>query len=184
MVQNRTRRCVLWVGLWVENPYRGRPACESLNDVLGRGRIARSTNCIECGWLSLERGRILGNPWRKRDSRKSSHGDNDTSTPIETTARKTAKLIPGCRLKVYEGAAHGLPARHAEQLSADLFSFAKSFSSGRKRSNSITRDYYRLVSEDVPGPDLDYCGVSKDKRTGGRRCCRRRDRNCSKHQEK
>ena len=54
------------------------------------------------------------------------HGDNDTSTPMETTARKTVPLIPGCRLKVYEGAAHGLPVTHAEQLNADLFAFAKS----------------------------------------------------------
>jgi non-heme chloroperoxidase len=54
------------------------------------------------------------------------HGDNDTSTPIETTARKTAPLIPGCQLKVYEGAAHGLPITHAEQLNADLLAFTKS----------------------------------------------------------
>jgi len=54
------------------------------------------------------------------------HGDNDTSTPIETTARKTAPLIPGCQLKVYEGAAHGLPITHAEQLNADLMAFAMS----------------------------------------------------------
>ena len=54
------------------------------------------------------------------------HGDNDKSTPIETTARKTAPLIPGSRLKVYEGAAHGLPITHADQLNADLLAFAKS----------------------------------------------------------
>ena len=54
------------------------------------------------------------------------HGDTDASTPIEKTARKTAPLIPGCRLKVYEGAAHGLPITHAEQLNADLLAFAKS----------------------------------------------------------
>lgn len=53
------------------------------------------------------------------------HGDNDTSTPIETTARKTVPLIPGCRLKVYEGAAHGLPITHAEVLNADLLAVAK-----------------------------------------------------------
>jgi len=53
------------------------------------------------------------------------HGDNDKSTPIETTARKTAPLIPGCQLKVYEGAAHGLPITHAGQLNADLLAFAK-----------------------------------------------------------
>ena len=54
------------------------------------------------------------------------HGDNDTSTPIETTARKTASLIPGCRLKVYEGAAHGLPITHAAQLNGDLVEFTAS----------------------------------------------------------
>jgi non-heme chloroperoxidase len=53
------------------------------------------------------------------------HGDNDKSTPIETTARKTAPLIPGSQLKVYEGAAHGLPITHADQLNADLLAFAK-----------------------------------------------------------
>jgi non-heme chloroperoxidase len=53
------------------------------------------------------------------------HGDNDKSTPIETTARKTAPLIPGCQLKVYEGAAHGLPITHADQLNGDLLAFAK-----------------------------------------------------------
>jgi non-heme chloroperoxidase len=54
------------------------------------------------------------------------HGDNDKSTPIETTGRKTAPLIPGSQLKVYEGAAHGLPITHAAQLNADLLAFAKS----------------------------------------------------------
>jgi non-heme chloroperoxidase len=53
------------------------------------------------------------------------HGDNDKSTPIETTARKTAPLIPGSQLKVYEGAGHGLPITHADQLNADLLDFAK-----------------------------------------------------------
>jgi pimeloyl-ACP methyl ester carboxylesterase len=53
------------------------------------------------------------------------HGDNETSTPIETTARKTVQLIPGSQLKVYEGAAHGLTITHAGQLNADLLAFAK-----------------------------------------------------------
>ena len=51
------------------------------------------------------------------------HGDNDTSTPLETTARKTTPLIAGSQLKVYEGAAHGLPFTHAEHLNADLLAF-------------------------------------------------------------
>ena len=54
------------------------------------------------------------------------HGDKDTSSPIETTARKTAPLISGCQLKVYEGAAHGLPITHADRLNADLIAFANS----------------------------------------------------------
>jgi non-heme chloroperoxidase len=54
------------------------------------------------------------------------HGDNDASTPIDTTARKTLPLIQDCRLKVYEGASHGLPVTHADQLNADLLEFVKS----------------------------------------------------------
>jgi hypothetical protein len=29
-------------------------------------------------------------------------------------------LLPACQLKVYEGAAHGLPITHANRLNADL----------------------------------------------------------------
>ena len=54
------------------------------------------------------------------------HGDNDSSTPLEMTARKTVPLITGCQLKVYEGAAHGLPFTHADRLNADLLAFANS----------------------------------------------------------
>jgi non-heme chloroperoxidase len=53
-------------------------------------------------------------------------GDCDTSTPLELTGRKTAALIPGSRLKVYESAAHGLPVTHAERLNHDLLVFASS----------------------------------------------------------
>ena len=52
-------------------------------------------------------------------------GDRDTSTPLEFTGRRTAALIPGSRLQVYEGAAHGLPITHMERLNADLLAFAK-----------------------------------------------------------
>lgn|GEM_PF-2363912 len=53
------------------------------------------------------------------------HGDNDTSTPLELTSRKAARLIPGCRLIVYENAAHGLPVTHKDRLNADLLAFVK-----------------------------------------------------------
>ena len=54
------------------------------------------------------------------------HGDSDTSAPIDRTGRKTASLISGSQLKVYEDAAHGLPITHMERLNQDLLAFAKS----------------------------------------------------------
>jgi non-heme chloroperoxidase len=51
------------------------------------------------------------------------HGDSDTSTPLDFTGRRTARLIAGSELKVYEGAAHGLPITHMERLNADLLAF-------------------------------------------------------------
>jgi non-heme chloroperoxidase len=53
------------------------------------------------------------------------HGDNDTSTPLDLTGRKTAGLITGSRLTVYEGAAHGLPITHMNRLNEDLLAFAR-----------------------------------------------------------
>lgn len=53
------------------------------------------------------------------------HGDKDASAPIELTGRRTAQLIPGCRLEVYEGAPHGLFITHMERVNADLLAFAR-----------------------------------------------------------
>ena len=53
-------------------------------------------------------------------------GDNDVGTPIEITGRKTANLITGSQLKVYEGAAHGLNITHMDRLNHDLLAFTKS----------------------------------------------------------
>jgi non-heme chloroperoxidase len=53
------------------------------------------------------------------------HGNRDTSAQMDLTARKTISLIPRCELKVYEGAAHGLPITHMEQLNAELLAFAR-----------------------------------------------------------
>lgn len=52
------------------------------------------------------------------------HGDRDASAPLELTGRPTAALIPGARLKVYEGGPHGLYFTHAERLNQDLLEFA------------------------------------------------------------
>jgi pimeloyl-ACP methyl ester carboxylesterase len=54
------------------------------------------------------------------------HGDADVSAPLDLTGRKTAKLIPGSQLKVYEGAPHGLMFTHTDRLNAGLLAFIKS----------------------------------------------------------
>ena len=52
-------------------------------------------------------------------------GDADASAPLPLTGRKTAALIPGSRLIVYEGAPHGLIYTHIDRLHADLLGFVK-----------------------------------------------------------
>ena len=54
------------------------------------------------------------------------HGDKDASAPLPLTGAKTAKLIRGSRLTVYEGAPHALPVTHADQLLSDLLAFMTS----------------------------------------------------------
>ena len=53
------------------------------------------------------------------------HGDRDQSAPLELTGRKTAALIPGARLDVYEGAPHGLYFTHQDRVNDDLRQFAE-----------------------------------------------------------
>src|ERR1700722_3497674 len=53
-------------------------------------------------------------------------GTADVSAPIDLTGRRAAKLIPGCKLKVYEGAPHGLLFTHMELLNPDLLEFIQS----------------------------------------------------------
>jgi non-heme chloroperoxidase len=53
------------------------------------------------------------------------HGTADKSAPLELTGRKTARLIPGSQLKVYEGAPHGLFITHLERVNRDLLAFIK-----------------------------------------------------------
>jgi non-heme chloroperoxidase len=51
------------------------------------------------------------------------HGDKDASAPLPLTGAKTAKLIKGSKLTVYEGAPHPLPLTHGERLLADMLAF-------------------------------------------------------------
>jgi pimeloyl-ACP methyl ester carboxylesterase len=52
------------------------------------------------------------------------HGDKDQVSPLERTAKKTAELIPGCALRVYEEAPHGLVITHRDRLVRDILAFA------------------------------------------------------------
>jgi len=51
------------------------------------------------------------------------HGDKDASAPLALTGAKTAKLIKGSKLRIYEGAPHALPLTHSERLLSDLLAF-------------------------------------------------------------
>jgi non-heme chloroperoxidase len=53
------------------------------------------------------------------------HGDDDQIVPIDDSARLAAKLLNRSTLKVYPGAAHGLPMTQAEQFNADVMQFIK-----------------------------------------------------------
>lgn len=53
------------------------------------------------------------------------HGDKDASNPLPLTGKRTAALIPGAKLVVYEGAPHGLPLTHTQQLNEDLIRFLR-----------------------------------------------------------
>jgi len=50
-------------------------------------------------------------------------GDRDVSAPLALTALPTAALIPQARLKLYEGAPHGMFVTHMERVNADLLEF-------------------------------------------------------------
>ena len=51
------------------------------------------------------------------------HGDKDDSAPLPLTGAKTAKLIKGSKLMIYEGGPHALPLTHSERLLADMLAF-------------------------------------------------------------
>ncbi len=53
------------------------------------------------------------------------HGDRDVSAPLDLCGRVTAKLVPGARLEVYEGAPHGLFLTHIERFNRDLLDFVR-----------------------------------------------------------
>jgi non-heme chloroperoxidase len=53
------------------------------------------------------------------------HGDDDQIVPIVASALRSSKLVTNSRLKIYEGAPHGLADTHKDQLNADLLAFLR-----------------------------------------------------------
>jgi non-heme chloroperoxidase len=54
------------------------------------------------------------------------HGDDDQIVPIEVGGRRSAELVAGARLSVYEGSGHALPDTDRERLNAELLAFIES----------------------------------------------------------
>ena len=54
------------------------------------------------------------------------HGDDDQIVPFDVGGRRSAALIDGATLLVYEGGAHGLPDTARDRLHADLLAFIDS----------------------------------------------------------
>jgi non-heme chloroperoxidase len=54
------------------------------------------------------------------------HGTADASMPIDLTARKTASLIPDCRLVTIDGAGHGLYLSESQRYNAAVLDFIAS----------------------------------------------------------
>ena len=54
------------------------------------------------------------------------HGDADQIVPLEVSAQQAHKLVEGSRLKVLEGAPHGLVFTHTDQLNGVLLEFLRS----------------------------------------------------------
>ena len=51
------------------------------------------------------------------------HGTDDKPAPIDATARRAHKMIPGSRLIEYEGHPHGFYATNSDQMIADTLAF-------------------------------------------------------------
>jgi non-heme chloroperoxidase len=54
------------------------------------------------------------------------HGSDDQIVPIDAAGKASAKILKNATLKIYEGAPHGLPTTHKDQLNADLLAFLQS----------------------------------------------------------
>jgi len=51
------------------------------------------------------------------------HGDDDQIVPIGASALRSAELVPGAKLKIYQGGSHGICATQKDEVNADLLAF-------------------------------------------------------------
>lgn len=51
------------------------------------------------------------------------HGTDDQTVPAAATGERLAAMLPDAVLKLYDGAPHGLPVTHADELNRDLLAF-------------------------------------------------------------
>jgi len=51
------------------------------------------------------------------------HGDDDQIVPLDVGGRRSARLVEGARLTVYEGSGHALPDTDRDRLHTDLLAF-------------------------------------------------------------
>ena len=53
------------------------------------------------------------------------HGTSDATVPIDVSARRAVKMVPGATLIEYDGEPHGLNATAPDKLNADLLTFLR-----------------------------------------------------------
>jgi non-heme chloroperoxidase len=53
-------------------------------------------------------------------------GDADQIVPLDDSGKLSSKIMPNAKLKIYEGAPHGMCTTHADPVNADLLEFLKS----------------------------------------------------------
>lgn len=51
------------------------------------------------------------------------HGDDDQIVPLAVGGARSARMIEGAELRIYQGAGHALPDTHRDRLHADLLTF-------------------------------------------------------------
>ena len=70
------------------------------------------------------------------------HGDDDQVVPIDVTAMRSSKLIPGAILKVYKGAPHGMCTTLKDQINTDLLEFI-----GTKQEKKVEKRKFGVDAE-------------------------------------